>query len=335
MNYSEEVLQVKEQVELVDILQKSDQQSSIEEIKTGLLASKKYISPKYFYDEVGSKLFEEITQLQEYYPTNTEKRIISNLYADLKMSLSGYNVVELGSGDHTKISLFLNQVPKHELSKITYCPVDISKSAIKRAASHLSMHYPELLIRGVVADFIQQLSQLSFKGKNLFLFLGSTIGNLSKTERQTFMQQLSQVMKPGDKLLLGMDLVKDFSILEKAYNDDKKVTDKFNKNILRVVNNMMGSNLNTNDFKHHAFYNHVDDRIEMHLIANRTMTIDFPLINHKIVFKKGESIHTENSHKFNPASIKQIGDMGNLKLDNIFTDNKQWFSLSLFTKNLL
>ena len=332
MNYLSEAEVVREQLTIRDILSESVSKSRVDQIKEGLLSPKKYIQPKFFYDEIGSKLFEEITLLEEYYPTVTEKKILSSLYSKLNIDITGYNIVELGSGDHTKISLLLNVLPKEVRSTITYCPVDISKSAIERAASFLNIQYPELSIAGVVADFIQQVPQLSFPGKSLFLFLGSTIGNLSYEEQKLFMTDISSIMRPGDRLLLGMDLVKDKTVLEKAYNDSRMVTEQFNKNVLRVINKVMGSSLNTGDFEHHAFFNEEKSRIEMHLIAKRKLVADLPIINQQIVLKQGESIHTENSHKFNDKSIEEIGSFGNLCLEKKFTDDKEWFSLSLFRK---
>ncbi|MGQ1787717.1 MULTISPECIES: L-histidine N(alpha)-methyltransferase [unclassified Saccharicrinis] len=332
MSLNNEELLVNELKEDIRVLHKNGKQQAIEEIRDGLNAPQKYISPKFFYDEIGSELFEEITRLKEYYLTCTEKKIISKLYPRLGIDFRDINVIELGSGDHSKINLLLNQVPRDILSTITYFPVDISKSAIARSTSHLSLQLPELKVYGLVADFIHQIPQLSFSGRNLFMFLGSTIGNLLPSEIKAFMEDISSIMQPGDYLLMGMDLVKDISTLENAYNDSKHITAKFNKNVLRVLNKLTGSDLCPDKFNHKAFFNKEMSRIEMHLEAKTNMSMDFPVLNQRIYFKEGETIHTENSHKFNPESIKIIGNFGRLQLDNIFMDENEWFSLALYNK---
>ncbi|GAF04481.1 L-histidine N(alpha)-methyltransferase [Saccharicrinis fermentans] len=332
MSVNDEVLLIHEFVENIKVLHKDARQQVIEEIREGLSAPQKYIAPKFFYDEIGSELFEEITHLQEYYPTLTEKKIISGLYPDLGIDFRGLNVIELGSGDHSKINLLLSQVPKKILPTIRYYPIDISKTAIIRATSHLSLQLPDLKVSGVVADFIHQLPQLSFPGRSLFLFFGSTIGNLLPSEMKAFMEDISSIMQPGDYLLMGMDLVKDISVLEKAYNDSKEITAKFNKNVLRVINKLTGSDLCSHQFKHKAFFNEKMSRIEMHLEAKVSMCMDFPLLNKRVQFKEGETIHTENSHKFTKESIKVIAELGCLHLENIFMDEKKWFSLALCSK---
>ena len=323
---------IKDSVSNIKILPPSESQNVLEEIKQGLNARQKYISPKFFYDKRGSELFEKITQLVEYYPTQTEKKLIKDLYSLLNIDFRKFNIIELGSGDHTKINLFLQQIPVNIISTLTYYPVDISQSAIGNATNFLMSRYPNLSVSGVVADFIHQLPQLSFVGKNLFLFFGSTIGNLTPSEIKSFMEDISSIMQPGDYLLLGMDLFKDISVLENAYNDSEGITEAFNLNVLRVINRITRSSLSENDFKHRAFFNSKMSRIEMHLEASKDMCIDFPEFDQKINFKKGETIHTENSHKFNKESIKVIGDFGNLHLKNIFMDDKKWFSLALYCR---
>lgn len=332
MNYSGENTIVKERFKLVNHLPNIGIDHIKKEIISGLQSAPKYISPKYFYDEEGSKLFEKITQLQEYYPTRTEKSILSTIYLKLGVDFSNLNIIELGSGDHSKISLLLKQIPNYLLRSITYYPMDISQSAIESSSTYLQQKFPDLHISGIVADFIHQLTSLSFKGKNLFCFLGSTIGNLSPNEVKIFMRDLSSTMNTKDHLLIGMDLVKDIHILENAYNDNKEITSAFNKNILNVVNNIIGSNFNINNFSHHAFYNSSHQRIEMHLIANKHMIVDIPKHRISISLAMGETILTEYSYKFQRSSIEKIGSYGELKLKKIHTDDKEWFNLVHFVK---
>ena len=302
-----------------------------EEIIKGLKAQPKYISSKYFYDEKGARLFEEITLLDEYYPTRTEKKIIAKAVKALNIDFSGLNIIDLGSGDHSKIRLFFNQVPQEYLSEITYYPVDISQSTIERAAEKLLDEFPVLKIEGIVADFMHQLHLAPKNGKRLFCFFGSTIGNFEPDQVKDFMHALGGQMREGDAFLLGLDMVKDIAVLEKAYNDAKGVTAEFNKNILNVVNNLSDTDFNSRDFEHWAFYNTDKKRIEMHLKAKKDVDISLsgkPFIH----LRKGETIHTENSHKFDKSDIKSIGAWAGLTVDKVLSDENECFSLVYYKK---
>jgi L-histidine N-alpha-methyltransferase len=302
------------------------------EIIDGLYAVDKYISSKYFYDERGSELFEQITQLEEYYPTRTEKSILSSFVKDADIDFQNLSIIELGSGDSSKIKLLLKQIPKEQLKSIHYFPVDISRSTILKSSEELMEEFDLKSITGIVADFILQLGVLPKTGKRLFCFFGSTIGNLTKTERHDFIRALGNEMHSGDTFLLGIDMVKDISVLENAYNDKKGITSAFNKNILNVVNTLCGANFNTNDFEHLAFYNKTENRIEMHLKALKEMDISINSVLNAIHLNKGEKIHTENSHKFTDNDVKVIGEYGNFNLKNVFTDKNKWFNLLYFIK---
>jgi L-histidine N-alpha-methyltransferase len=304
----------------------------LNEIKAGLNNPQKYIAPKFFYDEEGSMLFERITLQEEYYPTRTEKRIIEDIYSKLDINFENSNVIELGSGDHTKIQLLLQQIPYKVRSTLKYHPIDISSSAIQKSSEQLSDIFPELKISGIVADFFHHMCLLSFSGPSIFLFLGSTIGNMSPIERWYFLKDLSDIMKPGDHLLIGMDMIKETSILERAYNDKNLITSRFNKNILSVINKQTDGNFNPMLFNHSAYYNKYKQRIEMHLIATENMCINLPLLNQQTIITQGESIHTENSHKFTSSSIKSLSRIGNLQIKNIYTDEKKWYSIAHFFK---
>ncbi len=303
-----------------------------DEILTGLLAEKKYISSKFFYDEKGSELFEQITQLKEYYPTRTEKSILKNIGKLMNISWDGLQLIELGSGDHSKISLFLEQVPARSRSTMKYYPVDISESAIEQAADKLTVKFPELSIHGVVADFIRQLDVLPSNGRRLFCFFGSTIGNLTEDEARFFLQSLGSIMNQGDGLLMGMDMIKNLATLNAAYNDAENITAQFNKNILNVVNRLVGSNFSTSDFEHQAFFNPKKKRIEMHLRALNSIKIFINGLDDPIHIAKGETIHTENSHKYNIKSIMRMAEWAQLTSEEVFTDSRNWFTLAYFIK---
>ena len=323
--------QAKSHIKLINYLPNIGIDKAKEEIINGLKAVPKYISSKYFYDEKGARLFEEITTLNEYYPTITEKKIISTKIKDLNLDYADLNIIDLGSGDHSKIRLFLQQIPKEYLSGVKYYPIDISESTIVRASENLSQEFPGLKIEGIVADFIHQLHLVPKNRKRLFCFFGSTIGNFEDDQVKAFMQSIGGQMREDDSLLLGLDMIKDISVLEKAYNDSRHVTARFNKNILSVVNNMVCTDFNADDFDHLAFYNPEKSRIEMHLKARKNITVfcsGKPFIN----LRKDETIHTENSHKFDSSAIKNIGAWAGLKVEKILSDDNKWFSLVYYKK---
>ncbi|TFH26517.1 MAG: L-histidine N(alpha)-methyltransferase, partial [Bacteroidia bacterium] len=291
-----------------------------------------YISPKYFYNAGGSQLFESITELEEYYPTRTEKAILSGIGNRLKLDFNDLNIVELGSGDPSKIRLLLQQIPSETLATIHYYPVDISHTALEGSAMQLTEEFPEMAVTGIVADFMKQFDKLPKTQNRLFCFLGSTIGNFNPEERLSFMQHLGNEMEAGDHLLLGLDMVKDPRVLHRAYNDGQQVTAAFNKNILNVVNGIIDTSFDSADFEHLAFYNENEQRIEMHLKAMKDRKIRINGNGETLDIKKGETIHTENSYKFNREDIESIGSHAGLEVASVFTDEKLWFSLVHYYK---
>ncbi|MFO7790051.1 MAG: L-histidine N(alpha)-methyltransferase [Bacteroidales bacterium] len=303
-----------------------------EEIFEGLTGQKKYISSKFFYDELGSNLFEKITQLPEYYPARTEKQILKTIDWVFSENPENLNIYELGSGDHSKISLIIKRIPEKYRRTLTYMPVDISASAVEQSANNLHHIFPEIQIQGFVADFIHQLDFIPDNKNRLFCFLGSTIGNFTESLRFEFMQKVNQIMKSGEHFLVGFDTVKDPQILEAAYNDTQKVTESFNLNILKVVNGLCETNFITTDFRHIAFYNKQENRIEMHLEAVKNMKVTSRYFPESIQIKQGERIHTENSHKFDAEKISQIANRSGFQIKKIFNDNNNWFNLVLLQK---
>ena len=302
------------------------------EVIDGLMANPKYISSKFFYDDKGSKLFQAITKLPEYYPTRTEKGILEEMVPKLMKDFKNRSIVELGSGDHSKISILLKAIRPENIKSIKYIPVDISQSAIKSASENLIKSFPDLTVDGLVLDFINQLELIPSDEQRLFCFLGSTLGNFNEKEANSFLKDLSSAMNSGDSFLLGLDMVKPIPILHDAYNDDQKITAEFNKNILNVVNEIIDSEIDPDNFEHKAFFNATESRIEMHLKANKKMLINFPYSNTSISINRGEYIHTENSYKFSKDRITVLEQITNLKIQQIFTDEKNWFSIVLFEK---
>lgn len=302
------------------------------EIISGLTSEQKFISSKYFYDKKGSELFEEITRLEEYYPTRTEKSILQTAASELTNDLSNFTIIELGSGDNSKISILLKSISSEQLKTISYIPVDVSQSAIEKSASSLARKFPSIKIQAVVADFMHQLDLIPNAQKKLICFFGSTIGNLNRDQSESFMQNVSEIMNPGDILLLGLDMVKDIKTLENAYNDSKQITAAFNKNILNVINDLLETDFDPDLFEHEAFYNEEKYRIEMHLKAMKDMTVRSPHLKNEIYIWNGETIRTENSHKFTTDHILDLSITAGLKIKNIYSDSLQRFSLVKFVK---
>ncbi len=320
-------------VTIVNCLPEIGLETVVSEIIAGLIASPKRISSKFFYDKKGSDLFENITGLDEYYPSRTEKAILRGLPLCAIIDCSDIDIVELGSGDHSKITLLLKKIPSEHLSGVRYFPVDISRPALEASMKELTCMFPDLAVRGIVADYIHQMHLVPGERKKLYCFLGSTIGNLERDEATVFVRDISDTMEPGDGFLIGFDRIKDVQVLETAYNDAQGLTAQFNKNILNVVNGLIESNFDTQDFEHRAFYNRRCQRIEMHLEAKQDLRIESPFSDKDILIRKGETIHTENSHKFDETDIQHIGEHAGLRVNKIFSDENQWFSLVHYRKN--
>lgn len=302
------------------------------DIFSNLSLPQKKISSTFFYDKKGSKLFEDITLLPEYYLTRTEIPLIKKAATYLKEELSDMNIIEFGSGDCTKISLLLDVIPEDSRSSICYTPFDVSSTAVQESCTLLLEKYNGLNIHGVIADFMSQLDVIKEKQNKLLCFLGSTIGNFSREESKRFVYDLQAIMHAKDRLLIGFDMVKDNVILEQAYNDSQQVTALFNKNILNVVNRIVETDFNPDNFDHIAFFNEEHSRIEMHLRSRVHQTIHSPLLSEPISIKKDEMIHTENSHKFTKDHIVQLAESAQLDIEQWFSDDKKWFSLVLFRK---
>lgn len=331
MNYNTAVSFEKKQFKLKNYLSSIGIDSVKEEITEGLKSAPKYISSKFFYDDKGSVLFEKITRLPEYYPTRTEKSILSKVVSKLNLDYNNLNIIELGSGDHGKISLFLNQIPEPERETIRYYPVDISQLAIEQSYKNLSKGFPMIEVHGIIADFIHQVDVIPKKENRIFCFFGSTLGNFDTEGIKEFMTNFGCELQSGDRFLLGLDMVKEKSVLERAYNDEKGITAQFNLNILNVIRDLSGINLDPDNFEHLAFFNDKHNRIEMHLTAKRDMSVRLSE-GEEIEISKGETIHTENSHKFDRGFIDRIAEWAGIEVRQIFSDEREWFSLVYFSK---
>lgn len=312
---------------------KTGDQELEKNILAGLTSSSKKISSVFFYDAKGSKLFEEITKLPEYYLTRTEVTLLKEAAPQIGDKLRNVDIVEFGSGDCTKISILLDTIPEEFIGTVCYVQVDVSIDAVEKSSNILLNKFPGIRIHGIVADFISQLDVIPKDTKKVFCFLGSTIGNFSMEKAMQFLVDLSEIMHSGDLLLLGFDMVKSKEVLEEAYNDSRHVTERFNKNILNVVNSHIDTDFDPDTFEHIAFYNERFSRIEMHLKAIKNLEISCPRLPITISIKKGKAIHTENSYKFTDENIKNLASGADLEIQNIFTDKNKWFSLVQLIKN--
>ncbi len=292
------------------------------EIEKGLLSKNASISPKFLYDNLGSHLFTAITLLPEYYPTKTEKSIFESNKLEISEALSRKKgLIDLGAGNCQKAeSLF------HSLLPSSYTAIDFSIEYLKEILPQLQNKYPEIEMFGIGMDFSKNLKLPDSVPKSSYNFFypGSSIGNFTKTDAQQLLKQIKTEVRDGG-LLIGVDLMKEDSVLFNAYDDPLKLTAAFNLNILRVVNSLIGSNFNVTNFKHCIKINHSLQRVELYLEALKDTTVAWG--EHIRTFKCGELIHTENSHKYTPESIKNLLTSAGFQSFHVWTDPKNYFAL--------
>jgi L-histidine N-alpha-methyltransferase len=299
----------------------------VDDVRDGLARELKELPPKYFYDARGSELFDRITQLPEYYPTRCERQIL-NRYAPAIVRASGAEeLVELGSGSASKTRALLYAMAGAGTLR-RYVPFDVAETAVENCAEELTELYPGLSVHGVVGDFERHLERIPSGERRLFAFLGGTIGNLYPDERVRFLKRLRRLMRAGDGLLIGTDLVKDRMLLEAAYNDSEGVTAEFNRNILRVVNEGLDADFDPEAFEHVACFDEANSWIEMRLRANGAQRVRIDGADLEVTFADGEEIRTEISAKFTRDAIeRELRDAG-LRLDRFFTDRRGMFGVA-------
>ncbi|MFD7168054.1 L-histidine N(alpha)-methyltransferase [Streptomyces violascens] len=293
----------------------------------GLTATPKSLPPKWFYDARGSDLFEEITRLPDYYPTRAEREILDHRAAEIAAETGAHTLVELGSGSSEKTRLLLDALP----APLTYIPVDVSESALAGAAEGLLADHPGLRVHALIADFTQVLELPEAPGPRLVAFLGGTIGNLLPAERAEFLTSVRKLMTPGDSLLIGTDLVKEESVLVRAYDDPTGVTAAFNKNVLSVIDRELGADFDPDDFDHVALWNREEEWIEMRLRARRDVTVKIPELDLVVSFTAGEEMRTEVSAKFREAGVRAELTSAGFVPSRWWTDAAGRFALSLAT----
>jgi L-histidine N-alpha-methyltransferase len=313
--------------------ERAQQQRLEEDVRRGLTSRPKSLPPKYFYDRAGSLLFERITELPEYYPTRTESALLAEILPGLIEDFLPDDIVEIGAGSSEKTRRVLDAVTAGG-RPVRYVPLDVDRLTLEASAERLLREFPSLSVHAVVGDFERDLSHVPPPtGRRLAMFLGSTIGNLDEPAQRRLLADLKALLPdPRDRLLLGVDLVKDVKILEAAYDDSAGVTRDFNLNILRVINRGVDGDFDPDAFRHRAFYNDAAARIEMHLVAESAQTVRLRRLGLTVRFAPGEGIWTESSYKFSRAGIEALlGDAG-LRLARWHVDPANYFALALIQR---
>jgi dimethylhistidine N-methyltransferase len=298
------------------------------DVLRGLSAPAKNLPCKYFYDETGSQLFEQITELDEYYPTRTERALMER-HAPEMAALLGRRclLVEYGSGSSSKTRLLLD----HARDLAGYVPIDVSGQHLLRSSQELARDYPQIEVLPLCADFNAPLT-LPFNhqtGRRVVYFPGSTIGNFGPDEAVALLKQTADLCGPGGALLLGADLRKDVTVLEAAYNDKQGITARFNRNILVRINRELGADFAVERFAHRAFYNTTAGRIEMHLVSQEDQRVHIG--DKEIFIAVGEHIHTENSYKYTLAGIRDLAEAAGFSADRVWIDDRKYFSVHYLT----
>ena len=305
-----------------------------EEIQYSLNQAQKFISPKFFYDKTGSMLFEKICTLPEYYLTRTEIKILKKLKNDLPEYLDKqFRLVELGSGSSIKTRLLLDIFDKlHD--KIEYMPIDISE-ILKESSKSLQRDYDHLHITGIVDTYEKGLEFLKEYDEkpNLIAFLGSSFGNFSPDEGFEFLKKINKTMKESDLFLIGLDLIKEKEILEKAYDDSQGITAKFNLNVLRRINQELDGDFDLEKFTHVAQYNDVENRIEMYLRSLEKQTVQISKANITLTFEENELIHTEHSYKYSVSKIPKLFENTGFIINKIWQDENNHYAIVLASKH--
>ncbi len=318
--------------QIYNLVKREPRAGLAEDVRRGLSSQPKRFLPKYFYDQLGSQLFEAICLLPEYYLTRAENEILEHYADEIVSTLDGNTtLLEMGSGSASKTRLIIEALLRKQ-AELLFIPVDISASALDSSSRILLQSYPQLRIEAYAGDYFAGLSELKKKprARTLALFLGSNISNFEAGEALRFLHAMREVLHEGDALLLGADLKKDKQILEAAYNDALGVTAAFNLNVLARINRELRANFDLRSFRHLAFYNESLGRIEIYIESLRHQKVSIAELDMEVEFSEGEQIHTENSHKYD------LNDIAKLAADTGFVHGRTWLDQQeRFSSNLL
>jgi dimethylhistidine N-methyltransferase len=301
------------------------------DVAEGLTAARKSLLPKYFYDDDGARLYEQICQLPEYYLYRAEQEILTTYAAEIYAEIGHLALVELGPGNAAKTRRLLTQYEQAG-RPFLYCPVDIARSMLLATVHQLLTEYRYITIRAMYADFAgnARVIRALHVGPKAVAFFGSSLGNFTAEQSVDFLKRTADILTPDDVLLLGLDLKKSAALLVPAYDDAQGVTAAFNLNLLRRINRELGGNFDLQRFAHVALYNDVQGRIEMHLRSRIDHQVMLARLGQTVSFKAGETIHTENSYKYSVEEVRQLGRRVNLHLQRTWFDSQQYFLLALF-----
>lgn len=306
-----------------------------QDVIAGLSAQRKTLPCKYFYDEAGSRLFEDICDLEEYYLTRTELSLLNQVIDDIAHRIGpDVTIIEPGSGAGTKIRLLLESLDSPQ----SYIPVEISKEALLQSVEALSAAFPDIEMQPIAGDFDQVFSRpdyfkASAAKKRVVFFPGSTIGNFDPVAALGFLKKIARTVGKGGGLLIGVDLIKDRHVLLDAYNDANGVTEAFNKNLLQRINNELQGEFELDAFAHRSIYSEDHNRIEMHLVSQYEQSVKVD--GHRFAFRANESIHTENSHKYSVDSFRELAAGAGFGLVDCWRDDKNWFAVFYFEQQAL
>ncbi len=300
-----------------------------EDVANGLFDEPRTLPPKYFYDQRGSHLFDQICDVPEYYPTRTESALLQRVAGDVISASRPERIVELGSGTSRKTRHLLDACTDQACYPV-YAPFDVCDDVLVASGEALQTEYGWLDVQPMVGDYTAGLGNLPYEtGHNLIVFLGGTIGNFTREESLDFLAELRSVMRDSDRLLLGADRVKEPEILHSAYNDDAGITAEFNLNVLHVLNRELGANFDLNGFEHYAHFNPLKSRIEMHLISMVDQSVHFSRLGDDVEFKEGDHILTEISTKFTRVQLESLLLESGFSVVDHYESNGHKFSLLL------
>ena len=306
----------------------------IREVQRGLRKRPRSLAPWMFYDAHGSRLFERITNLPEYYPTRTERDILARFaHAIVAATCAGKSeplrIVELGAGTASKTGILLDAIVPMQ-GQVVYLPVDISLEALELARESIASALPEVRVEPVLANYVTHPPRLeAHNGTTLAMYIGSNIGNFSPQEAGTILRNLRSQLRAADALLLGTDMVKDESTLVAAYDDRDGVTAEFNRNILHRLNRELGANFDPVSFCHRALWNRLESRIEMHLESMRDQSVHIAGAQLDVHFARSETIHTENSYKFTREAVRILLEDAGFDLEQTWMDSRRWYAVTL------
>jgi len=300
------------------------------DVRAGLTAPAKWLPPIWFYDELGSSLFDSICFLPEYYVMRAEAEVLATHREEIVEALgSDLRLVELGSGTARKTRILLDGLTRRQ-HELEYVPVDVDAAMLERSGRDLLAEYDGLRVTAVCSDFARPSAALArlgaHRGRTVVLFLGSTIGNLDPAAARAMLTDLRSALHPGDALFLGADLRKSRDVLEPAYDDPLGVTAAFNLNVLGRINRELGGHFPLRDFRHRAFYDEVHGRIEMHLVSTRVQRVRIDALDLDVGFEKAESIHTESSYKHDDATLGALAQACGFTIERRWSDSRNWFA---------